>query len=82
MEKTYTVNVHIGGIVQVKVSALNTNDAEHLALTKASQFIQNKNTSIFNLSVIDAEVIETAISMKEVEKTLQNIKLKIRKNND
>jgi vacuolar-type H+-ATPase subunit D/Vma8 len=82
MEKTYTVNVHIGGIVQVKVSALNTNDAEHLALTKASQFIQNKNTSIFNLSAIDAEVIETAISMKEVEKTLQNIKLKIRKNND
>tara|TARA_A100001201_G_C4095881_1_gene203726 strand:- start:1402 stop:1650 length:249 start_codon:yes stop_codon:yes gene_type:complete len=82
MANTYTVNVHIGGIVQVKVSALNEDDAEHLALTKASQLIQDKNTSVFDLDAMDAEVVETTINMKEVEKMLQDLKLKIRKNND
>lgn len=82
MEKTYTVNVHIGGIIQVKVSALDEDDAEHLALTKAHQLIQDKNTSIFDLNPLDAEVVETAINMKEVQEALQNLKLKIRKTND
>jgi len=76
----YTVNVHIGGIIQVKVSALDEDDAEHLALTKASQLIQDKNTSIFDLNPIDAEIVETTINMKQLEEILQNLKLKIRKN--
>jgi hypothetical protein len=80
MENIYTVNVHIGGIVQVKVSALDKNDAEHLALTKASQLIKDKNTSIFDLNPMDAEVVETTINMKQLEEMLQNLKLKIRKN--
>ena len=40
------------------------------------------DNSIFELDVIDAEVMETILSIKEVENMLQDIKLKIRKNND
>jgi hypothetical protein len=82
MAKLYTVNVHIGGIVQVQVSASNEDDAEHLGMTKASQLLQDKKISTYDLNVIDAEVLEVALDIKEVEKMLQDIKLKIRKNND
>ena len=82
MNKIYTVNVHIGGVIQVEVSASDQDDAELLAMTKASQLLQDNNNSIFELDVIDAEVMETILSIKEVENMLQDIKLKIRKNND
>ena len=82
MNKTYTVNVHIGGVIQVEVSASDQDDAELLAMTKALQLLEDNNNSIFELDVIDAEVMETILSIKEVENMLQDIKLKIRKNND
>ena len=82
MDNQYTVNVHIGGVVQVKVSASNEDDAELLSITKVSQLISDKNTSIFELDAIDAEVVERIINIKNVNDTLANIKLKIRKKNE
>lgn len=76
MEKTYTVNVHIGGTVQVQVSALNEDDAEHLGMTKASQLLRDGKISPYELDTIDAEVLEVVIDIKEVERMLQNLKFK------
>ena len=82
MNQTYTVNVHIGGIIQLQVSASDEDDAELLAMAKALQLLQKENVSTFDLDVIDAEIINKVIDIKHLDKIFENLKLKIGKNND
>tara|TARA_R110001599_G_C11951764_1_gene631862 strand:+ start:334 stop:546 length:213 start_codon:yes stop_codon:yes gene_type:complete len=70
MPGSYIVNVNIGGTIQIEVSASSEDDAELLAMGKASQFITLNNTNVFKLDVIEAEVIKKIINMKTIKQKI------------
>ncbi len=74
----YVVNVNLGTTLQMEIEASNEDEAEELAIEEASSILNSNATSLPELQVIDAEVIQKLKKIKYHELTVLNEKLIIK----